>query len=156
MTGHVYTEDGRRLYTLAQLPEVTGIPYDVLRKRRSRRTLPEPDAQPDRRTPFWTKESIVTVIASLNPSRSIATYDLLDELTETYGLSREDAHASIHTFLSQIVEIDGDGVILAQEPQRPELLKSNPRDVDIDAWITISAGAADGIREAFAATYSSE
>lgn len=59
MTGHVYTEDGRRLYTLPQLAEVTGISYATLRKRRERGRLPEPDAQPDDRTPLWTKESVM-------------------------------------------------------------------------------------------------
>lgn len=93
-----------------------------------------------------------TVIASLNPGRTVYSYDLLDEIQESTGLSRANAHATIHQFLSQITDIDGEeNVILAQEPMRPELLENNTHDLDVYHWITISDDAADGIREACSA-----
>ncbi|MFF0277432.1 hypothetical protein [Streptomyces sp. NPDC004330] len=87
------------------------------------------------------------------PGRSFSGYDLLDEVMEKYGLERREAHESIHAFLDQIVEIDGDEVILKSEATHPELLKSNPNDLDIRHWLTISDETADTIREAFAAVY---
>lgn len=95
---------------------------------------------------------MTTTIASNNPGRSIATYDLLDEITEQFSLNRRDAHESIHALLDQLVA-DDDTVVLEQTPMRPELLKSNPADVDVDYWITISDDAADIIRESIAATH---
>jgi hypothetical protein len=92
-----------------------------------------------------------TVIASLNPGRTVHSYDLLDEIQESTGLNRAEAHATIHAFLSQIADIDGEeAVILAQEPMRPELLENNHNDLDVYHWITISDDAADSIREACA------
>jgi len=43
--------------------------------------------------------------------------------------------------------------VIAAEPMRPELLVSNPQDVDIDWWVTITDEAADTVREALAATH---
>src|SRR5690606_36823427 len=43
MAGHVYTADGRRLYTLPQLAELLDIPHATLRTRRKRGQLAEPD-----------------------------------------------------------------------------------------------------------------
>jgi hypothetical protein len=85
--------------------------------------------------------------------RSFSTYDLLDEVTEKYALDRREAHESIHAFLDQIIDIDGDGVILQCEPVNPTLLQSNPRDLDIRYWLTISDDAVDAIRDSFAAVY---
>ncbi|MEV7804970.1 hypothetical protein AB0O28_18675 [Microbispora sp. NPDC088329] len=90
-------------------------------------------------------------IASLREGRNAPAYHLADEIADAHGMSRSEAHAAIHAMLGQIAEIDGDGVILARRPQRPELLKDNPHDLDIDWWLTISEDTADQIREAIAA-----
>lgn len=87
------------------------------------------------------------------PGRSFSNYDLLDEVTEKYGLDRREAHESIHAFLDQIVDIDGDDVILKREPVNPALLQSNDRDLDIRYWLTISDETAGTIRDSFAAVY---
>ncbi|MFD7978905.1 hypothetical protein [Streptomyces sp. NPDC059071] len=99
---------------------------------------------------------MTTEIYDLNPGREFATYDLLDEVAEQYNLDRREAHDSIHAFLTQIIEIDGDKVILAKNAARPELLTHNPHNLDIRYWLTISDETADSIREAFAAVYASE
>lgn len=96
-----------------------------------------------------------TDIYAGKPGRAIGTYDLLAEITDTYGLDRREAHDGIHAFLDQIVDIDGDDAIIASAPVRPELLVSNEHDLDIDYWLTVSDETADSIREAFAAAYSS-
>lgn len=86
--------------------------------------------------------------------RAISNYDLLDEMQERHGLDRREAHESILAFLSQVADIDGEETTIeGSRPVRPELLKSNPGDLDIDSWTTISDEAADAIRAAFAATY---
>jgi hypothetical protein len=86
--------------------------------------------------------------------RAISTYDLLNEMQNTYGLNRHQTHESILAFLTQIIDIDGeDAVVEATRPVRPELLENNPADVDIDYWTTITDAAAGNIRDAFAATY---
>ncbi|MFD3571420.1 hypothetical protein [Streptomyces sp. NPDC058667] len=90
------------------------------------------------------------------PGRNFGNYDLLDEMTEKYSLDRRETHESIHAFLSQIVDIDGDDVILDKTPVRPELLRDNPNDLDIRHWLTISDETADTIRDAFAAVYTDE
>ncbi|MET9396270.1 hypothetical protein [Kitasatospora sp. NPDC002965] len=88
-----------------------------------------------------------TEIASLNTGRALPCYDLLDEITDATGTSRSDAHAAIHALLADIVGIDGeDAVILSQRPQRPDLVQSNPHDLDIDHWVTITDDAAQTIR----------
>ncbi|MEU0940281.1 hypothetical protein [Embleya sp. NPDC005971] len=93
-------------------------------------------------------------IASHIPGRTVHPYELLDEMRKYVGSDRE-AHDSIHVFLNQIVEIDGEeNVILSTRPIRPELLESNPQDLDVYHWITISDDAAQDIRDAFAAAYS--
>jgi hypothetical protein len=98
-----------------------------------------------------------TEIYNQNYGRSISSYELLDETRETYGLSRQDAHDAIHAMLSGIIETDGEEtVILGRTPVRPELLTSNPQDVDIDQWITVSDETADAIREALAAVYAEQ
>lgn len=87
------------------------------------------------------------------PGRAISNYDLLEEIQNTYGLDRREAHESITAFLGQIIGIDGeDAVIEATRAVRPELLLDNPGDLDIDYWTTITDAAANDIREAFAAT----
>lgn len=91
------------------------------------------------------------VIASINPGRSIATYDLLDEVMEKSGMDRRTAHESIHNLVDQLIDIDGqDAVVIDRQPMRPELLKANPHDVDIYYWITIREEAAAAIREQLA------
>ncbi|MFJ9113036.1 hypothetical protein [Streptomyces sp. NPDC102283] len=84
--------------------------------------------------------------------RSISTYDLLDETTETYGLDKATAHEAITAFLSGLTD-DDPAVIIERTPVRPELLKSNPTDVDIDHWVTVSDETADHIRGALAVTF---
>lgn len=81
--------------------------------------------------------------------RTIPAYDLLDEVTETYGLDRREAHDSIHAFLADL----GPSALVAETLQRPELADSNPGDVDVDVWVDITDEAAEHIREAFAAVY---
>jgi prevent-host-death family protein len=85
--------------------------------------------------------------------RSFGSYDLLDEMRAKYGLDRRAAHESIHAFLAQCVEIDGDAVIVSTRPVHPHLLDANPTDLDVRYWLTIGEGTADTIRESFAAVY---
>lgn len=96
---------------------------------------------------------MTTDIASRIPGRAITTYGLLDEATETYGISRTDAHDTIHSLLTGIIEVDGEQVILERTPLRPTLETSNPGDVDRYYWLTISDTTADEIREGLAAIY---
>lgn len=91
---------------------------------------------------------MTTMIAGQNHGRSIPTYDLLDEMTERYGISRLEAHDSIHAFLADL-----DGAIVDTTLQRPELADYNPHDVDMDTWIEITDEAAEQIRAAFDAVY---
>ena len=56
--GHVYTADGRRLYTQQQLAELLGVPHSTITTWRSRGQLPDPDVWVDRRTPLWTAETV--------------------------------------------------------------------------------------------------
>lgn len=94
------------------------------------------------------------VIADDFPGRSIARYDLLDEVEDQYGLSTRDAHEAIHAVLQQLIDIDGeDQVVIARTPQRPELLKSNPNNVDVRYWLTVRAESVDEIREALTVQY---
>ena len=94
------------------------------------------------------------VIADDFPGRSIARYDLLDEVEGRYGLSSRDAHEAIHAVLQQLFDIDGeDEVVIARTPQRPELLTSNEGGVDVRYWLTVRAESVDEIREALAAEY---
>lgn len=94
-----------------------------------------------------------TDIYSGKPGRAIGNYDLLTEIMDKYSLERREAHGSVVAFLDQIVAIDGEGTIIASTPVRPELLVSNPHDLDIDYWLTVSDETADSIREAFSAAY---
>lgn len=94
------------------------------------------------------------VIASLIHGRSVHGYDLLDEVEERYGLGRQEAHEAIHAALQQLVDIDGeDQVVVARTPMRPELLKGNPRDLDVYYWLTVRTESVDEIREALAAQF---
>ncbi|MEU8760634.1 hypothetical protein [Streptomyces sp. NPDC048659] len=90
------------------------------------------------------------------PGRSFSNYDLLDEITKKHGLDRREAHDSINVFLAQIIAIDGDDVVLKREAANPELLRDNPRDLDVRYWLTISDETADMIRESFAAVYETD
>lgn len=91
------------------------------------------------------------VIADDFPGRSIARYDLLDEVEEQYGLSTREAHEAIHAVLQQLFDIDGeDEVVIARMPQRPELLTMNEGGVDVRYWLTVRAESVDEIREALA------
>ncbi len=94
------------------------------------------------------------VIADDFPGRSIARYDLLDEVEERYGRGTREAHEVIHAILQQLIDIDGeDQVVIARTPQRPELLTSNPGDIDVRYWLTVRAESVEEIREALAAQY---
>jgi hypothetical protein len=96
-----------------------------------------------------------TDIYSGKPGRTIGNYDLLGEVMDTYDLDRQTAHDSIRAFLDQLTDIDGGDTIIASTPVRPELLVSNPHDLDIDYWLTVSDETADAIREALAAAQDS-
>ncbi|MEV4784049.1 hypothetical protein AB0K53_01095 [Streptomyces tuirus] len=88
------------------------------------------------------------------PGRSVAGYDLLDEVVDRFGLSQGEAHDVIHAALQNLIDVDGeDQVVVARRPQRPELLKSNPHDLDVRYWLTVRAEAVDELREALAAQY---
>lgn len=94
------------------------------------------------------------VICDNFPGRAISRYDLLDEVEDRYGLSTREAHEAIHAILQQLIDIDGeDEVVIARTPQRPELLKSNPGDVDVRFWLTVRAESVDEIREVLAVQY---
>lgn len=94
------------------------------------------------------------VIADNFPGRSIARYDLLDKVEDRYGLSTREAHEVIHAVLQQLIDVDGEEqVVIARTPQRPELLKSNPNDVDVRYWLTVRAESVGEILEALAAQY---
>lgn len=89
------------------------------------------------------------VIADDFPGRSIARYDLLDEVEDQYGLSTREAHEVIHATLRQLFDIDGeDEVVIARTLQRPELLTLNENNVDVRYWLTVRAESVDEIREA--------
>ncbi|MBA9003645.1 hypothetical protein [Thermomonospora cellulosilytica] len=92
---------------------------------------------------------MTTTIASQNHGRTIPAYDLLDEMTERYGIDRREAHDSIHAFLADL----GESAIVTETPQRPELADDNPRDVDVDMWVEITDEATEQIRAAFNAVY---
>jgi hypothetical protein len=91
---------------------------------------------------------MTTDIATCKPGRSITGYDLLDETVDTYGITKAEAHEAINAFLDQIIEIDGDNVVLERTPVRPDLAANNPGDLDIYYWRTVSDETADAIRDA--------
>lgn len=94
------------------------------------------------------------VIADHVPGRSITRYDLLDEVEDRYGLDTREAHEAIHACLEQLIGVDGeDQVVIARTPQRPELLKANPHDLDVRYWWSVRAESVDEIREALAVQY---
>lgn len=94
------------------------------------------------------------VIASNNPGRTIYGYDLLDEVMEQTGMDKREAHDSIHALLDQLVAVDGEeAVVIHHEPVQPELLKSNPNDLDIYYWVTIRQEAADLVLETLTEQY---
>lgn len=84
--------------------------------------------------------------------RSISTYDLLDEVMDTYGLDKTTAHEAVAAFLSGLTD-DDPTLVIERTPVRPELLKSNPQDLDIDHWLTVSDATVDHIRGALAASF---
>ncbi|MFD8777570.1 hypothetical protein [Streptomyces sp. NPDC059916] len=91
------------------------------------------------------------------PGRQISSYGLLDEVTEQYGISEREAHEAIHAALEQLIDIGGEGqVVIARRAARPELLKSNPQDLDIRYWLIVRTESVDEIREALAAQYAPE
>lgn len=91
-------------------------------------------------------------IASHAQGRGGYRYELLEEIAERYGLTNAQASETIQETLRQLREIDGDGIILDQQPIRPQLLESNPSDLDVDYWLFVSQATADEIREAIAAS----
>lgn len=95
-----------------------------------------------------------TEIASHIPGRRVHGYDLLDEITERHNLSDRKAHDAIHAYLEQLIQDDGeDVVILDRRPVDPGLLESNPNDRDVYWWLTISDDAAEAIRGAVEAEH---
>lgn len=88
--------------------------------------------------------------------RALSRYDLLDDIQNLTGLPRTEAHAAIHAILEQLVDIDGDDIILSTRPDRPELLQANPHDLDINTWLTIADSTAQEIRDALAAQHATE
>ncbi|WP_236241178.1 hypothetical protein [Streptomyces sp. CC228A] len=96
---------------------------------------------------------MTTEIYAQTHGRTIATYDLLDDIQEAHNLSRQDAHNAIHAMLDDLIAADGEGIILHRRPARPELDAYNPSDLDRDHWLVISDETAQEIRDALAATY---
>ncbi|MFJ5294478.1 hypothetical protein [Streptomyces sp. NPDC088348] len=95
---------------------------------------------------------MTTEIFEGTTGRSISTYDLLDEAMATYGLDKATAHEAIAAFLSGLAD-DDSGVIITRTPVRPDLALSNPQDLDVDHWLTVSNETADHIRGALAASF---
>ncbi|MFD8919478.1 hypothetical protein ACFV0Y_16865 [Streptomyces sp. NPDC059569] len=95
---------------------------------------------------------MTTEIAETTPGRGLTHYDLADEAIETYNLTLKDAHETISSLLTDLVNDDPD-VILDRQPMRPDLAVSNPADVDVYHWLTVSDETADTIRGALAAIY---
>ncbi|HLU97398.1 MAG TPA: hypothetical protein VKZ89_11210 [Thermobifida alba] len=75
MTGHVYTADGQRLYTTAQLAETLGIAPQTVRVRWHRRQIPDPHLYLDGRTPLWTRPK----------EHSMDTQTITDQVRATLG-----------------------------------------------------------------------
>ncbi|MFI8872432.1 hypothetical protein [Streptomyces sp. NPDC055243] len=91
------------------------------------------------------------------PGRQIASYDLLDEVMDQYGLGKREAHEAIHAYLQQLVDLGEEGqVVIAARPARPELLKDNPQDLDVRYWYIVRAETVDEIREALTLHYAAE
>ncbi|NGO69301.1 helix-turn-helix domain-containing protein [Streptomyces boncukensis] len=88
-------------------------------------------------------------IASIIPGRAVHSYDLLYEVIEATGLSRQEAHAAIHAMLADL----GDDAIVSRRPMRPELLTDNPRDRDVYWWLAVTEETVTTIREAIAAAH---
>ncbi|MGK5530837.1 hypothetical protein [Streptomyces sp. URMC 129] len=84
-------------------------------------------------------------IASHIPGRAVGCYDLLDELTEAYGLPRQQVHEGIHALLDQLVELDGEEAVVLDRR----------RDRDPYWRLTISDDALDAIREHYKAVHAS-
>jgi hypothetical protein len=97
---------------------------------------------------------MTTDIAETSPGRSLTRYDLADEAVKTYDLELREAHETITSLLDDLVA-DNPDVILDRQPMRPELLRNNLGDVDVQHWLTVSDETADTIRGALAAIYAS-
>ncbi|MGC5401896.1 hypothetical protein ACPXCP_39920 [Streptomyces sp. DT20] len=93
-----------------------------------------------------------TEIAVTTPGRGLIAYDLCDEVMNTYGLGRRDAHEAITALLQDLTN-DDSGLILDKRPVRPELLRDNPGCIDVDYWVTVSEETTDHIRSALAAVH---
>ena len=76
----------------------------------------------------------------------LAQYDLLDEVEEHFD-TRQGAHDAIHTYLDQIIYIDGeDEVIMDRKP----LKNASGRVIGETLWVTEET--AEAIREAITAS----
>lgn len=74
----------------------------------------------------------------------ITTSDLADEMATRYDLTVSAAQDAVTTYVQQIVELDGeDATIVSREDYRN----------GHGQWVTLTADAADAVREAFAAEY---
>lgn len=95
-------------------------------------------------------------IAEHQTGRGGYSYPLAVEVSEEFGISIAEANDEILTALRQLVDVDGEGIILDRQPVRPELLERNPNDLDVDYWLTVTEETATGIREAIAASREAE
>lgn len=116
-SGHVYTADGQRLYTTAQLAEALGIAPQTVRVRWHRRQIPDPHLYLDGRTPLWTlpKEHhmITTEYGTWANATGAATVE--DYVATALGEHGDDfdADAIAADFRDAVDEALPDGVTLA-------------------------------------------
>ncbi|WP_326806624.1 hypothetical protein OHB04_02210 [Streptomyces sp. NBC_01775] len=71
----------------------------------------------------------------------VTNYDLLGEIEGLFN-TRQEAHEAVQTTLSQIIENDGDDVVLS----RREMKNGSGRV--IGEWLTVSTETAQEIRDA--------
>lgn len=74
----------------------------------------------------------------------ITNYDLLNDIEDQFT-SRHQAHEAVQTFLGQIIEIDGDDVVISRRDM------TNASGRVIGEWLTVSSETAQAIRDAIAA-----
>ena len=79
----------------------------------------------------------------------VTNYDLLCEVEDQFS-SRQEAHEAVQTFLGQIIEVDGDDVVLS----RREMTNGSGRA--IGKWLTVSKKTAQEIRDAIDAQLDAE
>jgi hypothetical protein len=94
---------------------------------------------------------MTTTIFNQNYGRALHSYDLLDRVQDAYGMSRREAHDSIHAMLSGLLE-DDSNLILDTYPARMEREHNNSQSLDRDMWLVVSDETAQTIFEALATT----